>query len=67
MDTNSLNPVRYRVIISNTPVFEQDHIYIWNKQDVGVVTLEEPEDGNVPYFKTPESDYWFKLEEITNE
>lgn len=67
MDPNSLTPVRYRVLISQTPVFERDHSHIRMCQDVGLTTNELPEDGNVPYFKTPESDYWFKLEEITNE
>lgn len=67
MDPNSLTPVRYRVVASNTPVFERDHIHIRMCQDVGPLASERPEDGDTPYFNTPETNIWFKLEEITNE
>lgn len=67
MDPNSLTPVRYRVTISQTPVYERDHVYIKMCKDVGAIANEKPEDGDTPYFNTPETTVWFKLEEITYE
>jgi len=63
MDPNTLRSVLYRIVATNTPVYEMDHRYIVRGTDVGPITRVEPPEGDVPYFNPPENDLWFKCTE----
>ena len=67
MDPNSLTPVRYQIVSSRTPVYERDHIHIYMGEDLGDILPERPPEGGTPYFSTPETRFWFKCEQVTEE